>query len=236
MLSMYRNKVVVGVLVIGWFFALSLGAADRVQVLGRVVASPGVSLGGVLIPNEGTVQAGDLLATPKGGNALVKLSPTTEANLAEETSVRFGYAAGNPTAQLSLGTIVTTTQSKGGLIVETPKYRIEPAEQEKVTHVVAVLTDGGTVVAARRGGVSITEISSGQRYVLPEGKYAEIAASSAGVPGQGGGGRPRRGGGWHIGSLSHAASIGVVLGAAAGATAAIVVPLTVGTAASPSNF
>jgi len=239
-LTTYKSKLVIGTLVIGWLFALSLGAADRRQVVGRVVASYGVTLEGVSVLNEDTILAGDLLKTPKAGNALVKFSPASRANIAEETSVRFGYAGKNPLAQLSLGTIVTTTQSNDGLVVETPKYRVEPAEQGKAVHVVAVLRDDGTVVEARHGGVSITEISSGQRYVLPEGKYAKIAASSVGVPPQENqgdqqgstGGRSKKRGAWHIGSLSHGASIAVVALAAAGATAAIVVRLAT---ASPST-
>jgi hypothetical protein len=218
MLNTGKSKVVVWALVMGWLFGLPLRAADGRQVVGRIISSSGATLEGVPIPNENTILAGDLLRTPKGGAALVKVSPTTQTSIAGETSVRFGYAGGNPLAQLSLGTIVTTTQIKEALIVETPKYRIEPAEQGKATHVVAVLPDEGTVVAARHGGVSITEISSGQRYVLPEGKYAEIAASSVGVP-------PQEKRGWHIGSVSHGASIAVVTAAAAGATEAMVDPL-----------
>jgi hypothetical protein len=242
MLSTGKNKLVVWALAIGCLFALSLSAADRGRILGGVVASPGVTVAGIPIPSEGTIFAGDLLRTPKGGTALVNFAAASQANIAEETSVRFGYAGVNPLAQLSLGTMVTTRLSKDGLIVETPKYRIEPAEQGKAVHVVAVLRDEGTVVTARHGGVSITEISSGLRYVLPEGKYATIAASSVGVPRPGkegdeqaaAGGTPgTQGGGWHIGSLSHAASIAVVVTAAAGATAAIWIPLALASPSAP---
>lgn len=184
MLNTGKSMVVVWALVMGWLFGLSLRAADGRQVLGRVVASSGVTLEGVPIPNEDTILAGDLLTTPRGGTALVKFSPTSQANIAEVTTVRFGYAGANPLAQISSGTMVTTTLGTEALIVETSKYRIAPAEQGKAIHVVAVLPDETTVVAARYGGVSITEISSGLRYVLPEGKYAAIPASSVGVPSQ----------------------------------------------------
>jgi hypothetical protein len=228
----------------GCLFALSLSAADRGRILGGIVASEGVTVAGVPIPSEGTIFAGDVLRTPKGGTARVSFSPASRANIAEETSVRFGYAGANPLAQLSSGTIVTTRFDKDGLIVETPKYRVEPAEQGKAVYVVAVLPDAGTVVTARSGGVSITEISSGRRYVLPEGKYASIAAASAGVPQSGkeaddeqaaAGGMPgnQGGGGWHIGSLSHGASIAVVITAAAGATAAIWIPLALASESAP---
>ena len=229
MLRRGRCRVVVLVLVTGWLFGLSLRAADSRQVVGMVLASPGVTLGEVTVPRAATIFAGDLLKTPKGGSALVKFSPITQFDIAENTSVHFGLAGRSPLALLSLGTISTTTESKEGLVVETPKYRIEPAERGKAVHEVAVLANEATVVAARRGGVSITEISSGQRYVLPEGKYATIAASSAGVPGAG----SSSGGGWHIGSLSHRVSIGVVVAAAAGVTAAIVIPLATGSPSAP---
>ena len=260
MLSTSKRKMVVWALVMGWLLGLSLRASDSRPVVGRVVASSGVTLEGVPIPNEGTMLTGDLLMTPKGGTALVEFSSTTQANIAEETSVRFAYAGSNPLAQISSGTMVTMTQRKDVLIVETPKYRIEPGEQGKAIHVVAVLPDESTVVAARSGGVSITEISSGLRYVLPEGKYAAIPASSTGVPGQaptdqiqsetsrtkvgtptapaagqgGGGTAPKGRGGWHIGPLSHKASI-IALSATAGAAAAFAITRAGRRPASPSK-
>ena len=132
MLNTGKSKVVVWALAMGWLLGLSLRAADGREVVGRVVASSGVTLEGVPIPNEDTILAGDLLRTPKSGTALVKFSPTGQANIAEETSVRFGYAEGNPLAQISSGTMVTTTQGKDVLIVETPKYRIEPDRKSVV--------------------------------------------------------------------------------------------------------
>ncbi len=180
------KKLTLEALVIGGVSCLSLMAAGNRQVIGQVVTSSGASLGGVVIPDESTLTAGDLLTTAKGGSALVKFSPTTQVTVSEETSVQFRRAAGHILAQLSsgTGTMVSDGLGKDFLIVETPKCKIEPAEQGKAIYLVAVLPDQSTLVAARHGKVSVTESSSGRSYLLSEGEYAAIATPSASVPGQ----------------------------------------------------
>ncbi len=222
---------------------LPLTAAADQEVIGKVASSSGASLRGIAIPGEGTILSGDTLSTNKGGGALVELSPTVRASLSEETSVRLQNVGGHLSAQMSSGTLVTETSGKDALVVETPKYKINPVEQGKSVYVVAMLPDKSTVIAAPSGQVSITEISSSRSYLLSEGQYVQIPGLSSGVPGQGGGKveadpSPTRilDPLWHIGSLSHKASIILVTAIAGGTAAAIAIPLALrGGPASPSK-
>jgi hypothetical protein len=181
MLRNVRNKVVCWVLLVGWFSAQSLAAAEKVPV-GKVAGSPAASLNGSAFSDVTTIAAGDLLSTPKGGGALVNSRSGTRISLSGETAVRFENASGRVVAQILAGTVLVDSSGKSIPLVETPKYKIEPAQQGKVTYLVGLLPDKRTVVAARHGKVSITEISSGQSYLLGDGRYATIADSSSGVP------------------------------------------------------
>ncbi len=227
---------------------LPLAVAANHQVIGKVVSSSAASLGGIAIPNGGTILIGDTLSTEKGGGALVNLSPTTQASLAEQTSVCFQNVDGHLSARMSLGTIVTETLGKDVLVVETPKYKIEPGTQGKAIYLVSVLPDKSTLVAARYGTVAITENRSGHSYLLLTGQYAAIPASSSGVPGQEKEETKQEPGKqagqateevteepWHIGSLSHSASIAVVGAGVGGGVAAAVAAASGGGGGHPAS-
>jgi hypothetical protein len=138
--------------------------------------------------------------------------------------------------QIFSGTLVVGTDGEHARVVETPEYKINPSKQGKAVYVVTALPDKSTLVAARSGQVSITEIASNQSYLLSEGQYVQIPASSSGVPRQGAGkveaARSAPGtydpSQWHIGSLSPKASIILVTAIAAGTAAAIAIPLATG--------
>jgi hypothetical protein len=180
-----RNKAVCWALLVGWFSALSLAAEN--EIVGRVVLSPAALINGVEVPPDGgTVVPGDLLSTPKGGGAFVNSQSRARISLSEETAIRFENASGGVAAQILAGTVMVSATGKNITLIKTPKYRIEPAQEEKVVYLVGLLPDRRTVVAARHGKVSITETSSGHSYLLADGRYVTIADSSSGVPGQGG--------------------------------------------------
>ena len=224
------------------------------QFVGKVVPTSGVALSGTVINVVDAVRSGDLLTTSKAASALVRFSATSQANVLEQSSVRFERdAAGRPLARISSGMVLTTTAGTSAAVVETPKYRVEPVKQEKAIYFVAVLPDRRTIVAARRGDVSITEIGSGESYLLTEGLYITIDASAAGFPGQEeekskqAPGKPAGQAAppppppkpakqpWHIGSLSPGASAALVI-AGVGGTAGAVAAATLGSgkSASPS--
>jgi len=184
----------------------------------------------------GTVLEEDLLRTGKGGRALVSFSPTTRAALSEETSVRFRTVQGALAAEISSGTLVAEKQGQEGLAVQTPRYQVKPTGPGKATYLVAVLPDETTVVAAEYLPAIIVEVSSGESYTLASGQYAVIPPLSSGVPRAGKPGTVEAGQAahgkinkpWHIGRLSHDASVVLVAVIVAGAALAITLPLTLG--------
>jgi hypothetical protein len=216
-------------------------AGEGWKLVGKVVWSKGASLGGVALPSEGTILTRDILDVGKGGRAVVSFSPTARAALAEQSAVRFGIDSGHVAAQILSGTIAVEEARTDGVAVKTSKYSIGPQSSE-VEYFVALMPDRSTLVGSRHGKVTITETGSGKSYTLAEGLYAEIPASATGVPAQETTGQQQSGsrrkalkGGWHIGSLSHAASVGLVVAIAGGTAAAIAIPLaSSGAAASPS--
>lgn len=178
MLINFDRKVLAWTMAVG-LSVLPLTAAINQQVVGKVVRSSGASLGGAVIPDEGTIVAGDSLSTGKGGSALVKLSATTQASLGGETTVLFRKDAARLSVKVSAGTVLVETMGKDAPVVETAEYKAEPSEQGKANYLVAVLPDKTTVITARRGRISIKEIDSGKTYLLPEGYKAVSAATSS---------------------------------------------------------
>ena len=237
------QRLIASALTLSCLVALSAQASGGSMLVGRVVSSTGVSLDGVAVPGQETILAQDTLRVGKGGRALVSFSPTARAALARQTAVRFGKHSGHVVAQILSGTVAVEEASADGVMVETPKYAIRPQSGSKVEFLVELLPDRTTLVAAQHGEVAITEARSGQSYTLAEGLYAEIPPEASGVPAQETTGPQQtqpRGKSvkppWHIGSLSHAASVGLVVAIAAGTAAAIAIPLAVsGPSASPST-
>jgi hypothetical protein len=163
----------------------ALALAANGEGIGTIVRSSRANLSGVAVPGEGTLTAGALLSTDKGGSAWVRFSAETQAGLSEGTSVRFETASGHVLAQLSSGTMAAKSSGKSPLVVETPRFTVEPAEG-KAVYVVALLPDDTTIVSARQGDVSVTEGKSGKKHFLPAGHYAKISNAPAGTPAQAG--------------------------------------------------
>jgi hypothetical protein len=180
---MWKRSSKVFVLLIGYFALLPALATGPKEVVGKIVSSSRASLDEIMIPDGGTILIGDTLSTSKGGNALVKLSATTQASLSGGTTVFFGKNADRLSAKVSSGTLVIETLGKDAPIVETALYTTEPAEPGKAVYLVAVLPDKSTVITARHGKVSIRDISSGRSYLLPEG-YSAVPQGSSDDPGQ----------------------------------------------------
>jgi len=225
------RRAISWVLVIGWLPGGPILGAENRQIIGRILVSSGATVGGIALPSEGTILADDLLSTGKSGKALVEFSPTARAALAEETSARFRRTPGGLVAEVSQGTLVAERREAGGVVVETPKYKVEPASPGKALYMVAMLPDKTTVVAAQQGRVSITEVCSGESYLLAEGQFARIPPDALGVP-QGRGDRAPQASQeahgkikkpWHIGKLSHAASEALVTAIVVGAALVIAI-------------
>ncbi len=151
---------------------------------GEIIRSSDTLLNGVTVPDLGTVTAGSSLVTGDHGSALVQFSPDTQVNLLEKTSVTFRTGTDRLSAQMSAGTLGAKSLGTEPLVVETPNYEIGPAARQGAIYVVAMLPDLTTIVSAREGSVSITQKSSGDKYVLAEGHYAKIADGPQGIPPQ----------------------------------------------------
>jgi hypothetical protein len=163
----------------------AIALAVSAEVIGTVVRSSRATMAGVAIPGQGTLTAHALLSTETGGSIWVRFSPENQAGLSEDTSVRFETVGGRVSAQLSSGTIAAKSSGKDALVVETPRLRVEPAEGQAV-YVVALLRDNTTIVSARQGDISITEVNSERKHLVPAGHYARISNAPAGTPAQAG--------------------------------------------------
>lgn len=214
------------------FWTLPLTALPHQAVLGAIVGSEEASLGDVAVPNTGTILNNDLLTTGPQGKALIEFSPASRATLMKNTSVRFRSVTGHLIAEVSSGAMVVETRNGQGPVLITAKCKIAPVEQGKTIYYVALMPDRSTVVAAPHGSVAITEIRSGQTYILPGGQYASIPPTLPGALGQAASPNAKSAkpatGTWHIGSLSHAALAGLAAAIAAGIAAAITIPSAAG--------
>lgn len=234
-----------------------LSFAGPRQMLAIVDATAGVKISGVAVHGESAVFAGDSIETPADTSAAVRFPGTRQVQVLPESMVRFEMTAeGRPAAQVTTGTILTTTAGQRAVTVATGKYRVQPRGERESVYFVAVLPDQSTVIGARGGSVAITEVRSGKTYVLAPGRYIAFSPGASGLPAQQqeqneqAPGKPAGQGAppaqppakseqapgkaagpaappppppppahlaWHIGSLSHGASIAVVVAVAAGA-------------------
>jgi hypothetical protein len=236
------------VISLGSLLALRVFAAPR-KFVGQVEATNGVAIGGWPARSHDALFSGDRVATSTDATALVKFSAFSQTSVLQQSSIRFQRdAAGRALAEVSSGMALTTTAGRKDLIIETAKYRVQPVEEKRTIYLVALLPDKSTLIAARQGDISITDIRSRKRYQLTSGRYIVFEASAAGLPGQEeeknkeAPGKPAGQATpppappskpqpqpppkpvkqpWHIGSLSHSASIAVILAAAGGAAGAV---------------
>lgn len=185
MLFHLTSKQLIALVIVAALLALSGRAvAANPKVLGTIISSSRATISGVAIPGGGTLTADDLLSTAKGGSALVRFSPATQADLSGDTSVRFAAAGGRVSALLSSGTMVARSSGKDALVVETARFMVEPAERNTV-YVVALLPNDTMIVSARQGDISVTETNSGKKHFVSAGHYAKISDAPAGTPAQG---------------------------------------------------
>jgi hypothetical protein len=243
---------------IAWaiYFAISAACASSATggrpAIAPVDATAGVVIGGVPARTHDALFAGDILETGAGSGAVVRFSPRARATVLQDSSVRFQLnAEGLPLAKVLSGTVMVLSAGKRPAIVETARYRVKPDGIQPSAFFVALLPDQRTVIAARHGGLDITEPRSGEHYVLSSGRYIVMDAAALGLPGQQpeknqqAPGKPAGQAAppplqphpqpatspnppaksakqpWHIGSLSHGASIALILAAAAGAGGAV---------------
>lgn len=214
------------------------------RLVGLVESSDGVAIAGMPARSRDAVFSGESLDTSAAARALVRFRDRSQANILQDSSIRFGInAAGRPLARISSGMVMMRAVGARQPVIETAKYRVQADDPAHSIYLVGILPDQSTVVAARRGAVSIEEVQSKESYVLTAGHYVLIEPFASGLPGQqqeqnkqapgkaaGQATAPRSPNApppkrapkpvkqpWHIGSLSHGSSIALLVAAAAGA-------------------
>jgi hypothetical protein len=149
-------------------------------IVGEVVESRGASLGGVPIPGASTILAGDVLSTEQSGRALVSFSSGDRLNLTGDTSVTFEGEPGGVVARMSHGDLLAEAYNPRALTIETSRYRITPDNARPATCLVAILGDHRTVISARRGRISVTDLRSGTLKGLVAGEQVVMSDPAPG--------------------------------------------------------
>jgi hypothetical protein len=149
-----------------------LGAKGKPQtpaVIGQIAESSGATVDGVPALSSGTLIAGDTLATPKGGAALVRIPGNGQVELSENSTVGFSGTPGHVVAKIAQGTIVVRGPDPEFVVIEAAQCRIGPA-QGPATFALTLPLGGSASITARAGAISVTPIGSGQARTLSPGE------------------------------------------------------------------
>jgi hypothetical protein len=165
-------------------FFSSGGRSAGEQQLGRILYSNAASLRGVAVPKSETILSGDVLATSENGSALVELRSGAKLKITENSSVRFLGNGDKVKAELLAGTVVSESVGKPTLVVATSKFQFAPSQEGNSRFAVALSKQEVTLAGALKGNLMIRTPDSPGSYIVPEGKYAAIPASSGAVPAQ----------------------------------------------------
>ncbi len=208
-------------------FSTTVWAAGPVFA-GNARTSGVVLTNSIQLPDGGTIHGGDSITTGKG---LAVITSASHGRVEVRADSLARFTAGS--VELERGVVASSR-----LTVETAGYTIVPqgtARNGEDAWFAVANRQGRLMVAAHRGTVLIAAAGA-PPVVLPEGSYAEQDSTSAQQDAQPPAqaeekdkGRKKKGaaagaasGGWTIGSLSHAASVALVVGVGAGVAAASV--------------
>ncbi len=133
--------------------AVSLTAAERAAVLGRIVAAPPAQVNGIALPADATLLDGDRLATGAQGWARVLLAGGEQIHLAARSDARAVRQGENLTLELTQGRVALRT-SGSDLRVRSNGLEIAATADNAVWEV-ARLGDGLTAVASRQGSLEV---------------------------------------------------------------------------------
>lgn len=154
------------------------------KVIGQVVSSAGATRNGKPLPDGEWLLDGDLVSTGASGRAVIKIWPTNQATLEENTSATFTRPVERVWLTLLTGTIVVENTGESNILVATPKYHIEPLNAAAGRILVAARTDRSTYIDAIAGDVRIQDVQSQQSYRLGSGEDKLIPANASGLPAQ----------------------------------------------------
>ncbi|MFB3922752.1 MAG: hypothetical protein ACE145_13595 [Terriglobia bacterium] len=199
-----------------------------------------VLLDGEAVQGQSVVYMGDQIKT-QGDGASLSLPQGSLAVLGQNSQAVLERSHPATLIGLEAGTLTVSFANQEALHVRADGLRLSPTGTFPALAEVAMKGDGTLIVAVHRGRISIAELRA-EPVVLSAGQIItvnpRVAQAQGSKPiGTGAHGKMTLGEKlrtFHIGSLSHGASVAIVGGAIAGATAAsIIVPLTVGEEKSP---
>lgn len=160
------------------------GKPQTAPVLGQIVESSGATVDGVPALGSGTLLAGDTLATPPGGGALIRIPGNGQVELSENTTVGFSGTPGHVVAKVAQGSVVAQEPDQESLVVEAAQCRIRPAEAQSAAFSVSAPLSGAATITARTGSISVIGIRSAQARTLGQGETFVCPNVSEAAPGQ----------------------------------------------------
>lgn len=146
------------------------GKPQTPAVIGQIVRSSGATMDGVPALISGTVLAGDTLATPKGGSAMVRIPGGGQVDISENTTVGFNGSPGHVVAKIAQGTIVVQGPNPDFLVIEAAQCRIQPAAQSSATSAVTMSLGGSATVTAQAGSINVIQSGSAEARTLTQGE------------------------------------------------------------------
>lgn len=218
---------------------ISLPAAN-LSPLGTLRSEGAVFLDGDSVRADSVIYSGDQVRTTEG-RATISLACGTLVVLDRNSSAVVQHSEQDLSIGLEKGQLAVSFAGHQASGVKADGLSLSPTGTFPSLAEVAMRGDGSLVVAVHRGKISIDRLRA-QPVVLTAGQIITISprlaqAQQSKPIGTGAHGKMTLGEKlrtFHIGGLSHGASVAIVGGAlAAAATTAVVVPLTVGQEESP---
>jgi ferric-dicitrate binding protein FerR (iron transport regulator) len=151
--------------------------------IGQVVASAGATRYGKPLTAGDWVVDEDLVLTGAAGQAVIRLWPTNQVTLDENTSVTFTRPVDRVWLRLQNGTILAENTGESNILIATLRFHIEPTSATPTKIRVGLLTDNSTSIESLAGDVRIEDTQSEQSYLLPAGQKTLVPANASGVPG-----------------------------------------------------
>jgi len=218
-------------------------AAGNPSALGTLRSDGAVFVGGEKARVATALYGGDHVRTADG-RATISLNGGYGVVIDRESSAALRQSSEGVVLLLEKGHMAWSANSKGPLQIETDGLLMSPSESFPALAEVARRNDGSIVLGVHKGTIAIRHLRE-EAVMVSAGKFITIGPrlSQSQEPqsqpiGTGSHGKMTLGEKlrtFQIGHLSHAASVGIVLGAVGAAAAtAIAVPLAVGTESSPS--
>jgi hypothetical protein len=164
-------------------FGSAAPGQESSNVLGQVVAATGVTQNGNPLPAGGTIFDGDMLTADASGEAVIKLSPTSQVAIRPNTAVHWARILTRKVMQIHSGNVLVENAGKDFTLVQTRRFNIRPATDQASRIYVGLMTDNTTYIEAAEGDVEIEDIKSSRSYTLPAGQNIFVPESAEGVPG-----------------------------------------------------